>query len=229
MSAFNIPRTSSPLRMVSNPPHVRLNSGNDNILNDPESLRPESALSMTGSRQRPRPSNISIYQQPRRMGESSEMLLAPRKIKSPRRFHDEESPMQSPISANPSRRTSWSTDSGGGPFMSPFEDQSRAPSRAGSEDDYVNTQTVSEKYNILPSAGLLIFPEDIEKDDYLHNPDPNDKDRNECDVLSTRGVINVGGLALITLGILMLFVGYPVLSVVPHFRAHSNTFRLLHV
>jgi beta-glucan synthesis-associated protein KRE6 len=101
---------------------------------------------------------------------------------------------------------------GFGPFISPFDD-SRAPSRAGSDDDNVNTQTVSEKYNITPSAGLLLFPEDVEKDDYLHNPDPNDKDQNECDVWSKRGIANLGGLGLITIGILVLFIGYPVLYV----------------
>lgn len=96
--------------------------------------------------------------------------------------------------------------------MSPFDD-SRAPSRAGSSDDEgVNTQTVSEKYNILPSAGLLLFPEDVEKDDYLHNPDPSDTDKLSCaDLLSPRGLVNVGGLSLITLGLLVLFIGYPIL------------------
>jgi hypothetical protein len=124
-----------------------------------------------------------------------------------------------------SRRTSWSSDSAGsgdskhGPFISPFDD-SRAPSRAGSDDDLVNTQTVSEKYNILPSAGLLLFPEDVEKDDYLHNPDLNDKDRNECDIWSKRGLANVGGLAFITLGILVLFIGYPVLYALRSFLSH---------
>lgn len=96
--------------------------------------------------------------------------------------------------------------------MTPFDD-SRAPSRAGSDDD-VNTQTVSEKYNILPSAGLLLFPEDVEKDDYLHNPDPNDKEKMKFSELFTkRGVLNVGGLALITLGLLTLFIGYPIMYV----------------
>lgn len=77
----------------------------------------------------------------------------------------------------------------------------------------MNTQTVSEKYNILPSAGLLLFPEDVEKDDYMHNPDPNDRDgRLVCaDLFSKRGFVNVGGLALITIGILILFIGYPIL------------------
>ncbi len=100
-----------------------------------------------------------------------------------------------------------------GPFASPFDD-SRAPSRAGSSDDeHVNTQTVSEKYNITPSAGLLLFPEDVEKDDWLHNPDPNEKEKRECDIFSKRGMMNVGGLAFITLGVLVLFIGYPVLYV----------------
>ena len=98
-----------------------------------------------------------------------------------------------------------------GPFANPFDD-SRAPSRAGSDDDNVNTQTVSEKYNILPSAGLLLFPEDVEKDDWLHNPDPNDKDR-DCDIWHKRALVNVGGLGLITIGLFVLFIGYPVLYV----------------
>ncbi|KAE9989011.1 hypothetical protein EG328_003328 [Venturia inaequalis] len=117
------------------------------------------------------------------------------------------------------RRRPWSTDSAGsrhsrGPFASPFDD-SRAPSRSGSDEgEGINTQTVAERFNIHPNSGLLLFPEDVEKDDYMHNPDPNDKDGGECDVFSGRGLINVGGLALITLGVLILFIGYPVLSFV---------------
>jgi hypothetical protein len=118
-----------------------------------------------------------------------------------------------------SRRTSWGSESTGsrdsrvGPFASPFDD-SRAPSRAGSDDEGVNTQTVSEKYNILPSAGLLLFPEDVEKDDYLHNPDPTEKEgRITCsDLFSKRGITNLGGLILITLGVFMLFIGYPIIT-----------------
>ena len=83
----------------------------------------------------------------------------------------------------------------------------------GSDDGDVNTQTVSEKYNILPSAGLLLFPEDVEKDDWLHNPDPNEKDYRDCDIFTKRGLVNIGGLAFLIIGILVLFVGYPVLYV----------------
>ncbi len=94
--------------------------------------------------------------------------------------------------------------------MDPFAD-SRTPSRAGSDDEGVNTQTVSEKYNILPSDGLLLFPEDVEKDDWLHNPDPNEKEPRECNVFTKRGFMNVGGLALVCCGLLVLFIGYPIL------------------
>ena len=150
--------------------------------------------------------------------DSAELLLPPRKSKT-RKFKDDDAPpVRSPSAGGfNSRRTSWSSgsdrsrDSHFGPFSSPFDD-SRAPSRAGSDDDGVNTQTVSEKYNILPSAGLLLFPEDVEKDDWLHTPDPNDKDKmNFSDLFSKRGLVNVGGLALITLGVLILFIGYPIL------------------
>lgn len=214
-------------------PHVRLNSGSANLLDmsqsntsheqwrptasRPQSLRPVAQFSRPGtagslqagsSSHSPYSSNFPA--------ESSELLLPPRKSKT-RRFRDEDSPRRSPTPASPydSRRSSWSSESAesryAGPFVSPFDD-SRAPSRAGS-DDGVNTQTVSEKYNILPSAGLLLFPEDVEKDDYMHNPDPNDKDgRLSCaDLFSKRGIVNVGGLALITIGILILFIGYPIL------------------
>jgi hypothetical protein len=115
------------------------------------------------------------------------------------------------------RRTSWddshsdlSRDSRGYPF-DPFAD-SRAPSHASSDDENVNTQTVSEKYNIMPTEGLLLFPEDVEKDDYLHNPDPADRER-DCDICNTRGLLNVGGLALLVTGIVALFIIYPVTCV----------------
>lgn len=137
-----------------------------------------------------------------------------------RRIRDDSSRPQTPQtpdqSAFSSRRTSWSSDGGSrdsrGYAYNPFED-SRAPSRAESDDYDLNTQTVSEKYNIMPTEGLLLFPEDVEKDDYMHNPDPNDKDR-DCDIFNRRGVVNIGGLAIMTLGIVCLFIGYPIMYVV---------------
>lgn len=216
------------------PPHIRLNSGSDDLLNTqqsdspsdsqsrPQTARTPSSRSLIPSQSRPgtapssgggAPGN-TLYQS-HQPAESAELLLPPRKSKK-QRYRDDESIHQTP-SGRTSRRTSWSSgsdasrDSRAGPFASPF-DESRAPSRAGSDDEGVNTQTVSEKYNILPSAGLLLFPEDVEKDDYLHNPDPNDRDKMIWgDLFSKRGLANVGGLMLITMGILILFIGYPIL------------------
>jgi hypothetical protein len=158
-------------------------------------------------------SNSHIYSS-NQIQDSAERLLPPGRTRSIRA--QEDSPAKSPAySSFSSRRSSWdserSRDSRG--FDNPFRDSTSRPgSRADSDDDNVNTQTVSEKYNILPSAGLLLFPEDVEKDDYLHNPDPNGKDdERECDIFTRRGFVNIGGLALITIGILTLFIGYPVL------------------
>jgi len=221
------------------PPHIRINSGSDDLLdmsqqshdaqNRPQTSRQPSSRSLTSTaaaQARPgtapqqtltsQASGQSLYnnQGPQ---ESAELLLPPRRSKT-RRFRDDDDPLRSPSQSGfNSRRTSWSSESAGsrdsrygGPFASPFDD-SRAPSRAGSDDDGVNTQTVSEKYNILPSAGLLLFPEDVEKDDYLHNPDPNEREKMNCsDLFSKRGLVNVGGLLFITLGVLILFIGYPI-------------------
>ena len=217
-------------------PHITLNSGNQDILvneandqsqvvqrqNSSRSLIPQPPLQRPpapSSLPQQTPPSSASYGSPG-FAESAELLLPPNRSRT-RRFRDEDSPQRSPAQSGfSSRRTSWSSETGSrdsriiSPFGSPFDD-SRPQSRAGSEDDNLNTQTVSEKYNILPSAGLLLFPEDVEKDDWLHNPDPNEKDKRECDIFTRRGMVNVGGLAFITLGVLMLFVGYPVLYVPP--------------
>lgn len=205
-------------------PHIRLNSGQVNLLSaEAFGNRPLGAQRSQSSRslvpQRPQTSS-SIRTRPSQLGlynngpaESAELLLPPSRQR-PRRFRDDDSALGSPIEA-PSRRSSWGSE----PYRdsrlyprNPFED-SRSPSRAGSDDENVNTQTVSEKYNILPSAGLLLFPEDVENDDYLHNPDSDDQDKRECDIFTKRGLVNVGGLGLIVVGILVLFIGYPILYV----------------
>ena len=205
------------------PPHITVNSGSGGNLI--ESMRSDSSSGTTGGAsrnllpQRPPPPGTAVYGAPG-VADSSEMLLPPSRSRGPPRPYQDD-PTDSPTSrsgsAMSSRRTSWDSETGSrdsrygaSPFGSPFDD-SRAPSRAGSLDDNVNTQTVSEKYNIMPSAGLLLFPEDIEKDDYLHNPDPNDKDKDKCDIWNKRGMMNIGGLIFITVGVLVLFIGYPVL------------------
>jgi beta-glucan synthesis-associated protein KRE6 len=212
MSSNSNSSSSSPPRV---PPHIRLNSGQEDLLlmdnnrqqasGTSRSLIPPVGPIRTQAPQSP------LYNPPS-IQDSQERLLPPTRSKL-HRLRDDDSPIKSlDPSGFSSRRTSWSSDrshdSRG--HENPFSD-SRAPSRADSDDDNVNTQTVSEKYNILPSAGLLLFPEDVEKDDYLHNPDPNEKEDRDCDIFTRRGLVNVGGLALITIGILVLFIGYPAL------------------
>jgi hypothetical protein len=203
-----------------NAPHIRLNSAQENL-----SFSDDSPSPTIGASRSLVPSNGALHSQPSQRTiytaasvlESQQRLLPPTRSRS-HRFRDDESPIKSPAeSAFSSRRTSWSSersrDSRG--FENPFSDRSRPPSRSDargdSDDENLNTQTVSEKYNILPSAGLLLFPEDIEKDDYLHTPDPSGKEDRDCDVFTRRGLVNVGGLVLIVLGLLALFIGYPVL------------------
>jgi len=211
------------------PPHIRLNSGTKDITESqiklPGPARQPSPRSLTFPLRPPTsPTSASPYRTGNQISESSEHLLPP-VGKSRRPGFRDESPWRG--SAMSSRRTSWSSDSvhSQGPFASPFDD-SRAPSRAGSEED-LNTQTVSEKFNILPGAGLLLFPEDVEKDDWLHNPDPNEKDTRDCDIFTPRGMINMGGLIFLTLGIIVLFVVYPVVYVTTSTSAPSSGWRFL--
>jgi len=76
-------------------------------------------------------------------------------------------------------------------------------------------QTITEKYNITSTSNLLLYPNDKEDDDVYHDPATGMDEGRECNIFTKRGLINVGGLALITVGMLVLFIGYPVLSVCP--------------
>ena len=217
--------TSQPKTVV--PPPILINSGDTESHNDllsssqhsgqdrSRQLMPEQRIGQPRVRQQQ--SSDSLHQVSPTPGESSDLLLPPNRSRM-RRYKDEDSPRRSPlISDFPSRRTSWSEDSTAsrdsrvlGPFASPFDD-SRSPSRTGTDDENINTQTVSEKYNIHPSSGLLLFPEDVEKDDWLHNPDIKDKDRRKCDIFHRRPLANLTGLILLFLGLLALFIAYPLL------------------
>ena len=147
MSSNSNSASSSPPRV---PRHIRLNSGHEDLLSNDASNQPTDLIS-----QRAPVSQRQVYQS-QVSRPSSEHLLPPSRSRSMR------SPGASPArSAHSSRRSSFdslrSTESRG--FEKPFRDssQSRAPSEAGSEDEGLNTQTVSDKYNILPSAELLLF------------------------------------------------------------------------
>ena len=77
----------------------------------------------------------------------------------------------------------------------------------------LHMHTITEKYNITPSAGLLLYPYDKEDDDKYHDPATEMEEDHGCGVFTGRGLLNIGGLIFITVGVLVLFIGYPVLSV----------------
>lgn len=198
------------------PPHITVNSGSGgDITTNPFPESPENSIATPVSTRQllgPQAGGSPLYGSSGQAAESAEMLLPPSRSRAARPYRDVASNDYSAPSVS-SRRSSFSSERSSrmGPFTSPFDD-SRSPSRAGSSDDEgVNTQTVSEKYNITPSAGLLLYPEDVEKDDWLHNPDPGDKDNLTCDIWNRRGLMNMGGLAILVLGLLFLLIGYPIM------------------
>ena len=205
-------------------PHIRLNSSQSNLLtnedfdNRPIGPRPQPSSTSRSLLTQSKPSSGQLQSGTNKVysglpADSSDTLLFPPPRTRPRRFRDEESAPGTPTESL-SRRTSLDSigKSADAKLIGadPFSD-SRSPSRAGSDDDNVNTMTVSEKYNIMPSAGLLLYPEDVEKDDWLHEPDPNDRGDRDCNFFNRRGVVNIGGLGLFVVGLLTLFIGYPVL------------------
>ncbi|KAI9042891.1 SKN1/KRE6 family beta-glucan synthesis-associated protein [Aspergillus affinis] len=206
------------------PPHIRVNSGQHDPFEDAENGAPAPRPQSIGRALTPGmvPSNSSgtmqtVYGSPVAQ-DSTEFLIPPK----PRGRREDYDSAQSPnLSMASSRRTSWSSGDTRKYSYTRME-ESRAPSRAGSDDNDVNTQTVTEKFNIMPTEGLLLFPEDVEKDDYMHNPDPNDREK-ECDIWNRRGMINVGGLVLLTLGFIVLFVGYPVITAVKELEKGGST------
>ena len=62
------------------------------------------------------------------------------------------------------------------------------------------------------SQDLMIFPEDVEPDDWLHSPDKSWKPTPY--ISSGRALKNFGGLLLVGCGVLLLFIGYPILYAV---------------
>jgi hypothetical protein len=192
-------------------PHIRLNSSSDNILDHPNYQPSLSSRSLTRGRRRPTSIKSHVLYRTRVANSSSERLLPP--PPAVRNRDEETSPFQLPISDDESKRSTWSSDPPDWGSSSPTAVMTRSPfDDPTSLMDDINTQTVAEKYNISPSHGLLIYPEDIEKDDWLHNPDTNDKDfDNNCQFWNSRGIANSAGLLLIVVGILTFFIGYPVL------------------
>ncbi|PIL37320.1 hypothetical protein GSI_01013 [Ganoderma sinense ZZ0214-1] len=96
---------------------------------------------------------------------------------------------------------------------------------AASDSPYLGASrplSLGDQYTLPPDPqtwGTRLLPEDKEEDDDLHGPDPDVRGEriwadNGGDVFSSRGVINLGALVLLIVGILVLFVGFPVITAV---------------
>ena len=110
-----------------------------------------------------------------------------------------------PRSLPSSRRASTSSDRGNGFFTFPYSD-----STATLSDDGLNTQTVVERFAIVPDKDLIVHPEEVETDDYLHNPDSKAKVPVST-WRSGRGLRNIGCLALILAIVAVIAITVPVL------------------
>ncbi|KAK7694771.1 hypothetical protein QCA50_001959 [Cerrena zonata] len=86
------------------------------------------------------------------------------------------------------------------------------------------THSISEKFSLSPDPtawGANLGTDYPEQDDVLHNPDPrrdrkNDQQKN---VLTKRGLTNLGCLIFLALGLVALFGGYPIIS---YFTKHPQ-------
>ncbi|KAF8902636.1 beta-glucan synthesis-associated protein [Mucidula mucida] len=77
--------------------------------------------------------------------------------------------------------------------------------------------SLSKKYSLSPDPqqwGADLSPDLVEPDDHIHTPSQEKSREKEYDghAVSMRGLSNLGCLALLCIGILALFVGYPVIS-----------------
>ncbi|KAL7417565.1 beta-glucan synthesis-associated [Mrakia frigida] len=100
------------------------------------------------------------------------------------------------------------------PFAPGYAGFNSAAGRTGSISTFA--PSISEKYSISdPTAYHSDHTVgDVEVDDYLHNPDPKRDRKNDKggSILTLRGLENLGCLAIIILGLIALFAGYPIIS-----------------
>lgn len=85
-------------------------------------------------------------------------------------------------------------------------------------------QSISDKFSLSPNPnewGANLSVNHREQDDFIHNPDPRRDHKNDQGgtIFTTRGVVNLGCLAILIAGILALFAGYPIIS---HFTKHHQ-------
>ncbi|KAI0094797.1 glycoside hydrolase family 16 protein [Irpex rosettiformis] len=85
-------------------------------------------------------------------------------------------------------------------------------------------QSISDKFSLSPNPnewGANLSVNHREQDDFIHNPDPRRDHKNDQGgtIFTSRGLVNLGCLAVLITGILALFAGYPIIS---HFTKHRQ-------
>ncbi|TFK30804.1 beta-glucan synthesis-associated protein [Coprinopsis marcescibilis] len=85
-----------------------------------------------------------------------------------------------------------------------------------------NFASISDKFSLSPDPvtwGSNLSPNFPEADDYLHNPDPKRDRKYDAggSFCTCRGLSNLGCMIFLSVGLVTLFAGYPIIS---HFTAH---------
>ena len=154
MSSHSNSTSSSPPRV---PPHIRLNSAQEDLLTNDNGPQSRSLINqrLGTSPLQGQLSNNHIYSS-NQIQDSSERLLPPGRKQSMRPTRGRIPQSSHQLSRAILLEDQAGTRNGAETVVAstiPFRDSTSRPgSRADSDDDNVNTQTVSEKYNILPSS-----------------------------------------------------------------------------
>ncbi|GAA95842.1 glycoside hydrolase family 16 protein [Mixia osmundae IAM 14324] len=108
-----------------------------------------------------------------------------------------------------------------GKYGEPKVAQSASGHSSNSEHNHSSQQHTSDKYGYGNSAkqGLLWTAKDAEMDDQLHDPNDVRNDRSWT-IYSRRGWLNMTALLLLTLGLIALFGGFPIIS---YYTRHHQT------
>ncbi|THU81776.1 glycoside hydrolase family 16 protein [Dendrothele bispora CBS 962.96] len=87
--------------------------------------------------------------------------------------------------------------------------------------------SISSKFSLTPDPntwGSALYPNTPEPDDYLHDPDPKRDRHSDCggSFITSRSFSNLGCLLILALGVLTLFVGYPLITYMRRVVPSSN-------
>ncbi|KAG8960222.1 hypothetical protein FRC03_006878 [Tulasnella sp. 419] len=101
---------------------------------------------------------------------------------------------------------------GSGPSYQQVDGYATIASNRGSS----NT-SISDKFSLAADPNewdAELNPNVVEPDDYLHNPDPKRDYKNDTGgtIFTSRGFANLGCMFIMSIGLIMLFAGYPILS-----------------